>query len=227
MESRIRIFLLRLALAGLSTAVMTVTVGCGTRALDKEAEADQAKPVIEPEVVRRDVKAPKIDTEDFELGAFVGILSIEDFGSNAVFGARLAYHITEGLFAEATYGQSDAGKTSYEILSGGQTLLLTNSQREYKYYDLALGYNVLPGEVYIGRKHAYNSALYVLLGAGNTSFAGDDFFTVTYGVGWRVLFTDSIAAHVDMRDHMFDIDITGDDKTTHNLELSLGATWFF
>ena len=227
MESRIRVFLLRLALAGLAMATLSVTAGCSSRALVKEAEADQARPVIDPVVARRDVKAPKIDTEDFEVGAYVGYLSIEDFGSNAVYGARLAYHITEGFFAEATYGQSDAGKTSYEILSGGQTTLLTDSQRKFTYYDVSLGYNLLPGEVFIGRKHAFNSALYVLLGAGNTSFAGDDFFTMTYGAGFRVLATDSIAAHFDVRDHMFNIDITGEDKTTHNIEFNLGATWFF
>ena len=78
--------------------------------------------MIEPEVERREIKAPKIDSEDFEIGAYVGFMSIEDFGSNAVYGARLAYHITEGLFAEATYGMSDAGKTSYEILSGSADL---------------------------------------------------------------------------------------------------------
>jgi outer membrane beta-barrel protein len=224
MESRIRVFLLRLALGGLSLAV---TAGCASRALDEEAAADQARPVIEPEVARRDVKAPEIDTEDFEIGAYVGFLSIEDFGSDTVYGARIAYHITEGLFAEATYGQSDAGKTSYEILSGGQAPLLTEDDREYKYYDISIGYNLLPGEVFIGGRWAFNSALYVVAGAGNTSFAGDDYFTFTYGAGYRVLATDAIALHFDVRDHMFDIDITGEDKTTHNIEFNLGATWFF
>jgi outer membrane beta-barrel protein len=204
-----------------------MVAGCGSRGLDKEAEADQARPVIEPQVERRDVRAPTIDTEDFEIGGYAGFMSIEDFGSNAVYGLRFAYHITEGLFTEATYGRSEAGKTSYEILSGGQALLLTDEQRKFEYYDISLGYNLLPGEVFIGGDRAFNSALYVLLGAGNTSFAGDDYFTMTYGAGWRVLATDSIAAHFDVRDHMFNIDITGEDKTTHNIEFNLGATWFF
>jgi outer membrane beta-barrel protein len=224
MESRIRVFLLRLAVACLGALALA---GCGSRALDREAEADQARPVVDPEVERRDVSRPKIDTEDFEVGAYVGFLSIEDFGSNTVYGATLAYHITEGLFAQATYGQSDAGKTSYENLSGGQAQLLTDDERKYEYYDLSIGYNLLPGEVFIGRNHAFNSALYVIAGAGNTSFAGDDYFTFTYGAGYRVLATDSIALRFDVRDHMFDIDITGEDKSTHNIEFNLGATWFF
>jgi outer membrane beta-barrel protein len=205
----------------------TLVAACGSRGLDREAEADRERPVIDPDVERREVREPEIDTEDFEVGAYVGFISIEDFGSNAVYGARLAYHITEGLFAEATYGISEAGKTSYELLSGGQATLLTEDQRDFTYYDVSLGWNLLPGEVFFGGKRAFNSALYVVLGAGNTEFAGDDYFTVSYGAGYRVLLTDSIAAHFDVRDRMFDIDVTGEDKTTHNIEFTLGATWFF
>ncbi len=224
MESRIRVFLLRLAAAGL---VLATAAGCASRALDEEAAADQVRPVVDAEVERRDVAPPDIDSEDFEVGASFGFMSIEDFGSNSAWGLRLAYHVTESLFAEATYGQTDAGRTSYENLSGSQAPLLSNDDREYSWYDLTLGWNVLPGEVFIGRNHAFNSALYVVVGAGNTSFAGDDFFTFVYGAGYRVLATDSIALHFDVRDHMFDIDITGEDKTTHNIEFNLGATWFF
>jgi outer membrane beta-barrel protein len=224
MESRIRVLLLRAAVAALAG---TLVAACGSRGLDREAEADRERPVIDPDVERREVEEPEIDTEDFEVGAYVGFISIEDFGSNAVYGARLAYHITEGLFAEATYGMSEAGKTSYELLSGGQATLLTEDQRDFTYYDVSLGWNLLPGEVFFGGKRAFNSALYVVLGAGNTEFAGDDYFTVSYGAGYRVLLTDSIAAHFDVRDRMFDIDVTGEDKTTHNIEFTLGATWFF
>ena len=61
MESRICIFLLTAACALLAG-------GCSSRALDKEAEADQARPVIDPEVARRDVKAPHIDTPAASIG---------------------------------------------------------------------------------------------------------------------------------------------------------------
>jgi outer membrane beta-barrel protein len=224
MESRIRIFLLRGVLVALGLVAGTA---CSSRAaIEQDVSADLAQPVIEPEVARREIAEPKIDTEDFELGAYIGYMSVEDFGSNPIYGTRLAYHITEGLFAEATYGVTDADKTSYEQLSGGAPLL-TESERQFEYYSVSVGYNVLPGEVFIGRKRAFNSALYVVLGAGNTSFAGDDFFTLSYGAGYRVLATDSAAVHFDVRDFMFDSDLLGEDKTTHNIEFNLGATWFF
>ena len=37
--------------------------------------------VIEPEVERRKIKVPRIDTENFEVGGCFGALSIEDFGT--------------------------------------------------------------------------------------------------------------------------------------------------
>jgi hypothetical protein len=122
------------------------------------AEAPTPDQVIEPEVERREVREPKIDTENIEIGVFAGILSIEDFGSDVVYGARLAYHITEGLFVEGTVGQSEAGLTSFEVLSGGAPIL-SDSDRQFTYYNLNLGYNLLPGEVFIGAGRAYNTSL--------------------------------------------------------------------
>lgn len=182
--------------------------------------------VINPEVERREVKEAAIDREDFEIGAFVGIMGVEDFGSNAVYGARFAYHITEGMFVEGSVGRTDAGLTSFESLSGGARLL-TDSERELTYYNVSLGYNILPGEVFIGEGRAYNTQLYLIAGLGSTRFAGDDRFTVNVGAGYRFLLTDAVALHLDFRDHLFDIDLLGEDKTAHNLEAHLGLTVFF
>jgi len=182
--------------------------------------------VIDPEVDRREIKEPAIDREDFEIGGYVGIMSIEDFGSNVSYGLRLAYHITEGFFVEGTVGQSDGGLTSFEVLSGGARLI-TDSERTMTYYNLNLGYNILPGEVFIGEGRAYNTNLYLIAGLGSTRFAGDDRFTVNVGAGYRFLLTDAVALHIDFRDHLFDIDLLGEEKTAHNLEGHLGFTVFF
>ena len=222
MENRIRIFLLRSACVLLIAASVT---GCAGGQSGARANTDNGT-VIEPEVERRTVKPADIDTEDFEIGAFFGIKSIEDFETNTVYGARLAYHVSESFFVEGTYGRSDAGTTSFERLSGGAPIL-TSSEREYTYYDLSAGFNLLPGEVFFGDNLAFSSALYVLAGAGNTDFAGDDYFTVVIGAGYRMLFVDWLAAHVTVRDHIFNADILGEDKTSHNIEMTLGLTVFF
>jgi len=193
-----------------------------------EPDAAGAAPpkVIEPEVERRKVKVNRMDAENIELGAFYGALSIEDFGTNPVYGVRAAYHVTEDVFFEASFGRSKAGKTSYETLSG-DVELLTDAERRFTYYNLSLGYNILPGEVYIGRDLAMNSALYVLGGIGSTKFAGDQRFSVNFGAGYRVLPTDWLAIHIDVQDIVFQSDLLGKDKLTNNLGAYLGATVFF
>ena len=188
-------------------------------------EPDQ-NPVIDPKVERREIRRSRIDTEDFELGAYVGVLSIEDFESNVVYGARLAYHLTEDFFLEGTVGQSRAGRTSYENLSGSADLL-TDDDRDYTYYALSMGWNALPGEIFIGQNRAYNSAFYLVAGIGSTTFAGDDRFTVNGGFGYRVLPSDWIAVHFDVRDHIYDIDLLGEKKIVNNLEAHLGLSIFF
>jgi outer membrane beta-barrel protein len=225
MESRVRLFLLTVALAtGLSGCAL---FGGDPVVSDESPVATPGdQPVIQPEVVRRDVPTPRVDTENFEAGAYVGILGIEDFGTNAVYGLRLAYHITEDFFVEAAIGQSQAGTTSYEDLSGSAPLLV-DSERDYRYYTLSAGWNALPGEIFLGENRAYNTALYLIGGVGSTRFGGDDLFSINAGVGYRLLINDWTAIHLDFRDHIFDTDLLGTSKTSHNLETHLGLTVFF
>jgi outer membrane beta-barrel protein len=214
---------------------MIALSGCGTNGFfgiggNKSAPppfgAPEPEQVIDPDVARRDIKEPEIDAEDFEIGGFAGIMSIEDFGSNLVYGVRLAYHITEGFFLEGSVGQTEAGLTSFEVLSGGAPIL-SDSDRQYTYYNLNVGYNILPGEGFIGESRAYNTGLYLTAGLGSTRFAGDDRFTVNFGAGYRFLLNDIVALHLDFRDHLYDIDLLGEEKTVHNLEATLGVTVFF
>jgi outer membrane beta-barrel protein len=224
MESRFRVlFLITLVIMLSGCAATKNLFGIG----DDEAPPPTSEPpgqVIDPEVERREIKEPAIDREDFEVGAFAGIMNIEDFGSDAVYGIRFAYHVTEGFFVEGTIGQSEASLTSFEVLSGGARLF---DDRTLTYYNLNLGYNVLPGEVFVGEGRAYNTNFYLIAGLGSTNFADDDRFTVNFGAGFRFLMTDSVAFHVDFRDHLFDIDILGREKTAHNLEGTIGVTVFF
>ena len=113
-----------------------------------------------------------------------------------------------------------------KFLSGGAPII-SDDERTLTYYNLNLGYNLLPGEGFIGEGRAYNTSFYLIAGLGSTRFAGDDRFTVNFGGGYRFLLTDSVALHVDFRDHLFDIDILGEDKTAHNLEGHIGVTVFF
>ncbi len=223
MESRIRIFLLK-SLSCL--VVLGLSSGCSLLRTEEPTVYSESEPVIKPGIERRTITEADIDSEDFEVGAFVGVMSIEDFGSNAVYGVRAAYHATEDFFFEAAAGATEADETSYETLSGGAQLL-TGSQRDLYYYNLSLGYNILPGESFIGSRYAFNSALYLIAGVGNTEFADDSHFTYNVGAGYRFLLNDWVTLHLDIKDHVFESDLLGTDKYTHNLEATVGLSMFF
>jgi len=183
----------------------------------------QQEPVIQPAIKRREVSEAQIDTENFEIGIFAGLLTIEDFGTKPVYGARLAYHITEDLFFEGTLGLSKVGETSQETFQN--TVLFAD--RGFSYYTAALGYNLLPGESFIGRNHAYNTALYVVAGVGSSKIAGESHFTTMFGAGYRFIVTDWLAIHATVRDHIYTLDVTNTVKKNNTIEMSLGATYFF
>lgn len=215
MESRIQRFILTLAC--LAVAVPA--------AAQDEALAEQ-EPVLEPRIERQRVKEARIDAENFEVGLYTGLLSVEDFGTRVLAGGRLAYHVSEDVFMEAAVARTRVGETSFETLSGGVDLL-DDDQREYLYYNASVGYNLLPGESFLGSERAFNTAFYLIGGAGMTEFAGDNHFTLNLGMGYRVLLTDWVTLRMEMRDHIFDMDLLGENRTTQNLEWTLGLGGFF
>jgi len=190
-------------------------------------EEPQAAPsIVEPQVSRRVVTTPKVKAKDFEAGVYFGALSIQDFGTNPVYGVRAAYHVTEDFFMEAFGARSQAGLSSLEDVFPNITVV-SNSGRYFTYYDLDVGYNVLPGEVFLGRGRAFNSALYVTVGIGEVKFANQDQFALNYGVGYRITLTDWLAMHVDVRDHVFESDLFGVNKNVNNIEAILSLTTYF
>ena len=225
MASWIRRFLLNTAYITVLAPVLLVSAICNAEENTAPLQI-KSEQLIQPEISRRTIELSNIDTEDFEATVFTGLLSVEDFGANSVVGARLAYHINEDIFIEGSLAKSKAGLTSYERLSGGSPLI-TDAQRELLYYDVSIGYNLLPGESFLTRNTSFNSALYIGAGVGNTTFAGSDRLTLNMGGGFRLLATDWLAVHIGVRNHIFNIDILAEDKTANNLEVTLGLSAFF
>ena len=195
-----------------------------TCALSSSHAAERTE-VISAELDREPIKIARIDSENWEIGPYAGILSIEDFDSSEWYGLRIAYHVSERIFFEASWGDGTGDTTSFEDLSGGAKLF-SDEDREYTSYDLSLGINVFPGEAWLFG-HAFASNFYLILGAGSTEFGGDKWFTVNAGAGYRLFLTDWLAWRLDARDHWFNRDLFGEDDRTHNIELVSGFTFFF
>lgn len=181
--------------------------------------------IVTPDLERRTITEDQLDSEDWEIGIYTGVFSIEDFGSNSVVGLRFAYHMTEDFAIELNYGLTEAKESSIEVLGGG-IQLLSDDQREYSYYNISVLYNIFQGEVFFGSNTAYNTGFYILLGGGNTTFNENDYFTYSIGGGLRFYFNDWIALHATAKDHIFKNDII-EEKFTNNLEYTLGLSIYF
>jgi outer membrane beta-barrel protein len=188
-----------------------------------EGERDKEQ-VIQPELDRRSPGMPKVHAHDFEVGAFAGTLNVESFGSSLVYGARLGYHITEDFFAEATYARSTVSDENFRTLG---IAVFSEEQAQLTYYDLSAGMNLFPGEVFFGRNQARVSYVYVIGGVGVTTFDILTNITFNYGLGLRVQPSDLWSVRLEVRDRMFESDLLGTNKWTHNLEVSLGLSMLF
>ncbi len=230
MERRIQhLFLRQPAIGTIALALVTLlgaTVAAPVQAATKNPETVELEPLIVREPERREVKIDRIDTENFEIGVSGGLLNVQDFGTDFTTSVWLAYHVTEGFFVEGQYGFTKLGETSFERLSGGASLL-TSDERKMRYYNVSVGYNLFPGEAFLGRSWAFKGGLYLLGGVGSTDFAGDERFTINAGLGYRLAATDWLAFHMTVRDHIFQSDLLGSKDTYHNIEISGGLSVFF
>jgi len=182
------------------------------------------EPVIPAQVERRDVHVPKIKANDVEVGAYVGILSVQGFGTKPSAGLRLGYHVTEDFFIEGTYGRSKVSDESYRRLG---IPLFSSEVIPLTYYNLSVGVNLFPGEVFVGRDWAMTSAVYLVGGVGNIKFNNESHVAYDFGIGIRVLPRDWLSARFEIRDHMFSSDLLGKNELTHNFEMTLGLAAYF
>ena len=222
MESRISRILLKIGTCVLLAGMSVGSYGEETSER-KSTEAMNSAPIIEPFIVRTDLDESDINTENFELGVYVGQISIEELTTIPLYGVSATFHATEDLFLEANYAIGTLEEPNSSTLN--QSLTFTDDALVM--YNLSLGFNVFPGEVFLGKDWAFNSALYLIAGAGITQFNGKDEFTVNVGMGYRIILTDWMAFHVDFRNHMFSREVAQTDKKSQNLDFHTGVTFFF
>lgn len=221
---RLPALLLALLAAAPALAQTTAPAPAPTAPATQQQPANEQ--VIVPEVQRRDVRIPRFPSKDFEVGALVGTYATQSFGASAVTGVRLGYHLSEDFFVEGIYALTKVSdKTFEEIFPGAGPL--ADTDKKLSYYNVSAGYNLFPGEIFLGSKYAKASSIYVIGGVGSTKFANQRKQTFNVGFGFRVLFTDRWAVRVDVRDHIFSYDLLGVRQNTQNLELTTGFAYYF
>jgi outer membrane beta-barrel protein len=189
-----------------------------------EPVAGPVPAVIDPALERREVVRPEIDTEDWELGAYGGVLSVEDFGAEPIYGLRVAYHATEDLYLEGRYAASSIRDTSFRRIGAP---LFDAEKEDLSAYDLSVGLMVLPGEVFLGTRWARTSGVYLNFGVGRVEFADRDSISYAFGFGLKVLPNDWLSLRLEARDNVFESDLLGENEWKHNFEINLGLGVYF
>lgn len=190
----------------------------------RELDATDPEQVIKPEVERRTVTVPRLHARDIEFAPFIGLLDIESFGTSPVYGARIGYHFTEDFFLEATYASSSISDTAFRrqgiSVFGEETSPLT-------YYHVSTGFNLFPGEIFLGKGRARYSYIYIIGGIGVMSFDVLDNVSFNFGFGMRVVPWDRLTVRLEVRDHIFESDLLGTNKMTNNIEATFGLSLIF
>ena len=214
-------------LVAAAAACVLVLAATWAEAQTSGAQQPANEQVIVPQVDRREVKVPKFPSNDFEVGLFAGTYATQNFGSHVVSGVRLGYHITEDIFVQSAFGRTKADDGVYRRLIGTGGGVFDTENVKVSYYNLSFGYNVMPGEVFFGKNTAKATAVYLMGGIGSTKF--DKQRRQTFNVGWgvRLMLADWAALQVDMRDHIFSLDLLGKRENTQNLEMSAGLSFYF
>ena len=188
------------------------------------AEAGQADNVIGPDIKRKSTHLPAIDSENFEISLGYGGIGFEDFSSSSTVSASLALHVTEDVFLEATAAQAEVSDTSFRRIG---VAVFPNEKETIEYYHLNVGLNVLPGEIFVRKKWVFNSSFYFTGGGGFVNFVDNNEFAFNVGGGLRVLVKDWLSIRLEAKDFIFDNDILGKKKRTHNYEFKGIVGYFF
>ncbi len=199
---------------------------CFTALFSTMAHSEESKSsikVIDPEKRTATANVAALDTEHFEVGFHAGMLSVEDFNTNPVFGASLRYYFNEKVFLEGSIGSSETEQSNPEDFTDQNFV----SDRDFSYLGISAGYQLLKGRSFWGKKRKYNTGLYAVGGIESVDFADDTNTGIVIGISYRTALTDWLSLNLDFKDHLVARDILDDDKMTHNTEIALGVSFFF
>lgn len=208
----------------LSRFTCLVALGFISLPAHSQEQNDRVEVVEPPERTERARRAA-IDTEHFELGAYLGVLSVEDFSTQLSTGVTLNYHISSRFMVQGHYARADVDRATFEEVSDGN--FLSDSDRNFEHLSILAGYRLAKGRSFFGGERKFNSYIYALAGPSQVRFAGEDNTGLALGLSYKTVLTDWATLNLDVRDIVVERSFLGDDKTTHNTELAIGLNLLF
>ena len=184
--------------------------------------------VITPKKEVEQVDSAQIDEERFEIGAFVGSLSVQEFDTVFLAGITGSFHINSRFMASLRYGQSNPVEASFERFNEGVNFV-PDRDDGFRFVALEGSIKISETRSYLGKRdrYKYSSRLYFDLGIENVQFAGNDEIGFSLGLNYKVVVTDWLTANLIFKDHIVEREFLGEDKLSQNLEISIGFSGLF
>jgi len=170
------------------------------------------------------IKDADIKNTSMSVGIYTGLINYENFNSNYLVGLTFSYPFDEHVFIDAEFGVSSINDTEYRNIG---LPLLSEEETDVQFYNVLVGYNILPGEVYWSREKTLISSFYLIGGVGSISFDNNNYVSVQFGAGFKMGLDKNKSIRFEARDRLFDTDILGTDKLSNNIEFHLGIDWNF
>lgn len=174
-------------------------------------------------------QSSSVKSEFLEAGISLGTLAVEGFPTTFSTSFNVTFRATEDFFLEFNYllaqdvEESTFPKQRDEVPNSFDG----DSSSDFKHFDLLLGYNLFQGEFFTADKKANLSSLYSVWGVGETTFANEKRFTMTFGLGYQLAFKRRYIVHFDLRDHIYKSSLANENESVHNIDSSIGLSYLF
>ena len=221
---------IRCARALAALLLLAPLAGCalwsGDEAGSKPLPSDRTLPgeeapgqVIDPNVQRPKVGVREIKGEDYEVGAYAGMFLPNRKQTLGIYGLRAAYHKSEKFFVEANYATaSTVGYDEFRSLVGANDA----PDVDYDSFGLSLGYNLLPGDLYVSKNYTLPITVYAIAGIGYASYESNNFTAYSFGGGLKLFPLDWLSARFELRDQIW-----SNHGLDDNIEFTFGLAAFF
>lgn len=183
--------------------------------------------VIKPKKEIEKADSAQIDDERFEIGAFVGSMSIQEFNTVLLGGISGHFHINSRFMVGLRYGQTDSAKALAESFFEEGVNFIPDRDEGFRYLALEGSIKISESRSYLGSRRKFSSRLYFDLGIENIEFAGNDELGLSLGLNYKIVLTDWLTGNLVFKDHIFNNEFLGEEELTQNLEFSIGFNALF
>jgi len=137
--------------------------------------------IVNPSISQTEFSKASIDNENFELIAYTGFYSFENFDTRAMIGAKGSFHFNNRLFIDLDYAGSSVK---------GDAIINNNAisvDEGLSRYDAGLVINLFDGRMYLNDGFALSNEFYLKYAQGKIEInnAKNDFSSI--GMGIRLL----------------------------------------